>query len=80
MLRHNLHVMHIEKKNICDNVLGTLMNIDGKTKDSLNARLDLKEMEIRQELHPREESAKNYNTLYLLHIIKGRKKRNYAIG
>lgn len=56
------------------------MNIDGKTKDSLNARLDLKEMEIRQELHPREESAKNYNTLYLLHIIKGRKKRNYAIG
>jgi hypothetical protein len=29
-LRHNLDVMHIEK-NICDSILGTLMNIPGKT-------------------------------------------------
>jgi len=36
-LRHNLDVMHIEK-NICDSVFGTLMNIDGKTKDTVNAR------------------------------------------
>ena len=33
-LRHNLDVMHIEK-NICDNVLGTLLNIEGKTKDTV---------------------------------------------
>ena len=32
--------MHIEK-NICDNVLGTLLNIDGKTKDTTKARKDL---------------------------------------
>ncbi|XP_071679830.1 uncharacterized protein [Lolium perenne] len=32
-LRHNLDVMHIEK-NICDNLLGTFMNIQGKTKDT----------------------------------------------
>ena len=51
LLRHCLDVMHIEK-NICDNVLGIIMNIKGKSKDSLNARLDLKEMRIRQELHP----------------------------
>ncbi|XP_074363625.1 uncharacterized protein LOC141718447 [Apium graveolens] len=37
---HNLDVMHIEK-NICDSVLGTLLNIGGKTKDHLAARLDL---------------------------------------
>ncbi|XP_059650294.1 uncharacterized protein LOC132296065 [Cornus florida] len=49
-LQHNLDIMHIEK-NICDNVLGTLMNIEGKTKDSLKARLDLQEMGIRKELH-----------------------------
>ena len=35
-LRHNLDVMHIEK-NICDSILGTLMNIPGKTKDTANA-------------------------------------------
>jgi hypothetical protein len=32
-LRHNLDVMHIEK-NICDSVLGTSLNIDGKTNDT----------------------------------------------
>ncbi|KAK3212193.1 hypothetical protein Dsin_016899 [Dipteronia sinensis] len=43
--------MHIEK-NVCDSVLGTLMNIDGKTKDTYKTRLDLKEMGIQRELHP----------------------------
>ena len=37
-LCHNLDVMHIEK-NVCDNVVGTLMDIDGKTKDSWKARI-----------------------------------------
>ncbi|XP_042950344.1 uncharacterized protein LOC122282460 [Carya illinoinensis] len=49
-LRHNLDVMHIEK-NICDNVLGTLLNIEGKTKDSANARRDLENLGLRKELH-----------------------------
>ena len=51
LLRHNLDVMHIEK-NICDNILGTIMNVKGKTKDNLKSRLDLKSMGIRPELHP----------------------------
>ena len=51
LLRHNLDFMHIEK-NICDNVLGTIMNIKGKTKDNVQTRLDLEEMNIRPELHP----------------------------
>jgi hypothetical protein len=42
--------MHIEK-NICDNILGTLLNVQGKTKDTTNARLDLHDMGIRPELH-----------------------------
>lgn len=49
-LRHNLDVMHIEKK-ICDNLLGTFLNIDGKTKDTVSARLDLEDMGIRSFLH-----------------------------
>ncbi|XP_035547475.1 uncharacterized protein LOC109010280 [Juglans regia] len=52
-LRHNLDVMHIEK-NICDNVLGTLMSIPGKTKDSVNARKDLMILGIKKELHLQE--------------------------
>ena len=42
--------MHIEK-NVCDNVIGTLLNLDGKTKDNENARKDLMEMGIRHDLH-----------------------------
>ncbi|GJZ37825.1 zinc finger, CCHC-type containing protein [Tanacetum coccineum] len=50
LLRHNLDVMHIEK-NVFDNVLGTLLNLDGKTKDNEKSRKDLMEMGIRHELH-----------------------------
>ncbi|XP_073152210.1 uncharacterized protein [Henckelia pumila] len=49
-LRHNLDVMHIEK-NVCDSILGTLLNIEGKSKDTEKARLDLQDMGIRKELH-----------------------------
>ncbi|KAL3637841.1 hypothetical protein CASFOL_018289 [Castilleja foliolosa] len=49
-LRHNLDVMHIEK-NICESILGTLMNVEGKKKDTAKARLDLEDMKIRKELH-----------------------------
>ncbi|KAG9457976.1 hypothetical protein H6P81_002484 [Aristolochia fimbriata] len=51
-LRHNLDVMLIEK-NICDNILGTILNIFGKSKDSMNARLDLEHMGVKKELHLR---------------------------
>ena len=50
MLRHNLDVMHIEK-NIVDNIIGTLLNLNGKTNDNLKALQDLKDMGIRSELH-----------------------------
>ncbi|KAL3643645.1 hypothetical protein CASFOL_014460 [Castilleja foliolosa] len=49
-LRHNLDVMHIEK-NICESILGTLMNVEGKTKDTAKARLDFEDKKIRKELH-----------------------------
>jgi hypothetical protein len=39
--------MHIEK-NICDNILGTLLKLDGKNKDIVNARLDLETLNIRK--------------------------------
>lgn len=49
-LRHNLDVMHIEK-NFFDNVINTLLNVKGKTKDNIRSRLDLEEYCSRKELH-----------------------------
>ncbi|KAA0041519.1 transposase [Cucumis melo var. makuwa] len=48
-VRHCLDVMHIEK-NVLMNIIGTLLDIPGKSKDGLSARLDLVEMNIRPEL------------------------------
>ena len=46
---HCIDVRHVEK-NVCDNLIGTLLNINVKTKDDRNAHLDLIEMNIRGEL------------------------------
>ena len=50
VLHHNHDMMHIEK-NAVDNIIGTLLNLDGKTNDNLKSRQDLKDMGIRSELH-----------------------------
>jgi hypothetical protein len=42
--------MHI-KKNICESLIGTLLQMKGKGKDHENARADLEEMGLRPELH-----------------------------
>lgn len=52
LLRHNLDVMHI-KKNVTDSVLGTLLGIDGKNKDTYNARLDCVDLGIKKRLQPK---------------------------
>uniref|UniRef100_A0A803PCS7 Transposase n=1 Tax=Cannabis sativa TaxID=3483 RepID=A0A803PCS7_CANSA len=59
LVRHNLDVMHIEK-NVCDSIVGTLLNIPGKTKDTLAGRLDLKEMGVKSELHPTVSEKRTY--------------------
>jgi hypothetical protein len=51
LIRHNLDVMHIEK-NICESILGTLLQIEGKSKDSEKARLDMEHLGIRHDQHP----------------------------
>jgi len=40
LLRHNLNVMHIEK-NVFENIFNTVMDVKGKTKDNIKARLDI---------------------------------------
>ncbi|XP_057251763.1 uncharacterized protein LOC125498631 [Beta vulgaris subsp. vulgaris] len=48
LLRHNLDVMHIEK-NVCDNLLGTLLETD-KSRDDKKAREALKQINIKSHL------------------------------
>lgn len=49
-LCHNIDVMHT-KKNITNNIMGTLLDLEGKTKDTYKSRLDLKAIGIQSELH-----------------------------
>ena len=52
-VRHCIDVMHV-KKNVCDSLIGALLNIKDKTKDGVNVRLNLIEMNIQEELTLRE--------------------------
>ncbi|KAK2450204.1 hypothetical protein QL285_009334 [Trifolium repens] len=58
-VRHCIDVMHVEK-NVCDSVVGTLLNIPRKTEDSANARLDMDLMGVRPELLPQTINNKTY--------------------
>jgi hypothetical protein len=50
MVHHAIDVIHVEK-NVCQALVGTLMDIPGKTKYTLNALMDLEEMKSRKDLH-----------------------------
>ena len=50
LLSHNLDVMHIEK-NFFDNIMNTILNVPGKTKDNKKSRMDLPDICSRSELH-----------------------------
>ncbi|XP_028196670.1 uncharacterized protein LOC114381608 [Glycine soja] len=58
-VRHCIDVMHVEK-NVCDSLIGTLLNIKGKTKDDFKCRQDLVDMGIRQVLHPISKGTRTY--------------------
>nr|CAD40254.2 OSJNBb0096E05.3 [Oryza sativa Japonica Group] len=45
-----------KEKNVCESLVGLMLNIPGKTKDGLNARLDLQDMNIRSELQPKRDA------------------------
>lgn len=54
LVRHNLDVMHIEK-NITDTIIGSLLGIVGKNKNSLAVWLNYVKLNIKDNLHPRRE-------------------------
>ncbi|KAM1562806.1 hypothetical protein ACFX10_037292 [Malus domestica] len=56
-LRHNLNVMHVEK-NVFDTLVGTILDIEGKTKEMIKAHLDLEIMGIQRGLWMNRDSDK----------------------
>jgi ATP-dependent Lon protease len=64
MVHHGIDVMHAEK-NVCKSLIGTLLDIPDKTKDTLKARMDLEEMKLRKDLHHKtlENGSKNFQQL-----------------
>ncbi|KAL0556320.1 hypothetical protein IC582_004833 [Cucumis melo] len=72
-VRHCLDVMHIEK-NVCMNILGTLLDIPEKTKDGLNAGHDLVDLKIRPELTPINGEKKNFTPLACYTLTKKEKR------
>ncbi|XP_054820649.1 uncharacterized protein LOC129319574 [Prosopis cineraria] len=72
-VRHFLDLMHI-KKNVCDSLVGTLLNIPGKTKDGINARLDMVVMGIREELTLQEKKTHQFLYAATYTLSKNEKK------
>ena len=77
LLRHNLDFMHIEK-NVCENTYGTLLEIEGKSKDNLQARKDLQEMNIRPDLHPQKRANDKYYLPPALYNMSKEEKQQFC--
>ena len=69
--------MHIEK-NICESILGTLMSIDGKTKDTIKARQDLEDLKIHKELHLIKRSDENYVMPAACYVMKKKERQDFC--
>ncbi len=76
-LRHNLDVMHIEK-NIAENIVGTLLGVDGKCKDTEKARMDLADMGIRKELHLKKRTNGSYEKPPALYTLSPQERQGFC--
>ena len=54
LLRHNVDFMHVEK-NFFDNLINTVLNVPGKTKDNAKSRMDLPDLCRRSQLHMKDD-------------------------
>jgi hypothetical protein len=49
-VQHAIDGMHVQK-NVFESIIGTLLDIKGKTKEGINSRMDLVNLGIKKELH-----------------------------
>ena len=73
-IQQNLDVMHTEK-NVCESIVGTLLNVPGKTRDGIKSRLDLIEMGIRPNLAPKVWLKRTHRPLACYTLSRKEKRR-----
>ncbi|XP_074338682.1 uncharacterized protein LOC141676833 [Apium graveolens] len=73
-VRHCLDVMHVEK-NVCDSLIGTLLNMKSKSKDSEASRLDMIDMGVRADLAPQKGEKKPTYPPSIFNLSKAEKKK-----
>ncbi|XP_028102255.1 uncharacterized protein LOC114301504 [Camellia sinensis] len=78
LLCHNLDVMHIEE-NVCESIIGALLNVKGKSKDGLKAHKDLEEMGIRHKL-PAEDRGTHFYFPPASHTLQKSRSRSFVLG
>lgn len=66
--------MHIEK-NVCESLLGTILNMEGKTKDTDKARIELQFMSVRKEFHLYKEGD-NWMKLIASYALSSKDRKN----
>ncbi|XP_074323948.1 uncharacterized protein LOC141660863 [Apium graveolens] len=66
--------MH-EEKNVCDSLIGTLLNMKHKSKDSEASRLDMIDMGVRANLAPQKGNKKTYLPPSVFNLSKAEKKK-----
>jgi hypothetical protein len=73
MVRHAIDAMDV-KKNVCKALVGILLDIPGKLKDTVIAWMDLEEMKLRKDIHHKTlENGSKKTSNSLLHPKKTRK-------
>lgn len=72
-IHHAIDVMHVEK-NVCESMLGILLNTPGKMKDTLQAQGDLQDMNIMKELHPQDKGNGCYYLPPACYTLSGAEK------
>lgn len=64
----------IFEKNVCESIIGTLLNIPGKTKDKVKTWMDFELLDLRKDLHPKVEPSRTYLQLACYTMSKEEKK------
>ncbi|XP_058211618.1 uncharacterized protein LOC131323794 [Rhododendron vialii] len=69
--------MHIGK-NICENLLGTFLGIDGKNKDMEKARKDLEDKELRKELHLKKRANGSFEKPPAMYTLSAKEREGFC--
>ncbi|KAK1404658.1 hypothetical protein POM88_004263 [Heracleum sosnowskyi] len=73
-VRHFIDLMHVQK-NVFDSLIGTLLGVQGKTKDGHSARMDMMDMGIINELAPVEAPGKKPYLPPAAHTLSRKEKK-----